>query len=50
MTSQLTIYCIICFFVFSQKVLIAETRLNAVLGDINKALSIKATLQKLKLF
>ena len=37
------------FFVPSQKVLIAQTRLNAVSGDINKMLSIKTTLQQLKL-
>ena len=35
-------------FVFSQKVLIAQTRLNVLLEDINKVLSIKTTLQQLK--
>ena len=35
------------FFVLSQKVLIAETRLNVFLGDINKLLLIKTTLQQL---
>ena len=38
------------FFVFSQKVLIAETRLNLLSGDINKVLLIKTTLQQLMLF
>ena len=37
------------FFVFSQKVVIAETRLNAVSEDINKVLLIKPILQQLKL-
>ena len=36
-------------FVLSQKVLIAETKLNVLSGDINKVLSIKTTLQPLKL-
>ena len=35
------------FFVFSQKVLIAETGLNVLLGAINKLLLIKTTLQHL---
>ena len=35
------------FFVFSQKELIAQARLNALLGDINKLLLIKTTLQQL---
>ena len=34
-------------FVFSQKVLIAETRLNVLLGDIDRLLLIKTTLQQL---
>ena len=37
------------FFVLSQKVLIAQMRLNVLLEDIDKVLSIKATLQQLKL-
>ena len=37
------------FFVPFQKVLIAETRLNAVSGDINEVLLLKTTLQQLKL-
>ena len=37
------------FFVLSQKVLIAETRLNALSGDINEMLPTKTTLQQLKL-
>ena len=36
MTSQSTIHCTICFFFLSQKVLIAQTQLNVLLGDINK--------------
>ena len=35
------------FFVLSKKVLIAETRLNVLLEDINKLLLIKTTLQQL---
>ena len=37
------------FFVFSQKVLFAETRLNALSGDIDNVLSIKTILQQLLL-
>ena len=37
------------FFVFSQKVLIAETRLKVLSEDIKKVLSIKTTVQHLKL-
>ena len=37
------------FVVFSQKVLIAETRLNVFSGDVNKLLLIKTTLQQLML-
>ena len=35
------------FFVLSQKVLIAETQLNVLLGDINKLLLLKAALYQL---
>ena len=35
------------FFVLSQKVIIAQTRINVLLGDINKLLLIKTTLQQL---
>ena len=35
------------FVVSSQKVLIAQTRLNILLGDVNKLLLIKTTLQQL---
>ena len=38
------------FFVLSQKVLIAERRLNALSGDINKVLLIKTTLQQFKAY
>ena len=34
------------FFVLSQKVLIAETRINAISGDTNKVLSIKKLYNK----
>ena len=34
-------------FVLPQKVLLAQTRLNVLLRDINKALSIKTILQQL---
>ena len=37
------------FFVFSQKVVIAETRFSVLLGDINKLLLIETTLQQLML-
>ena len=37
------------FFVLSQKVLIAETRSNALSEDINRLLAIKTTLQQSKL-
>ena len=37
------------FFVLSQKILIVQTRLNVLLGDINKLILIKTTLQQLKL-
>ena len=37
------------FFVFSQKVLIAQTRLNVLLEDFDKMLSIKTILQQLLL-
>ena len=49
MTLQSTLHCAICFFVLSQKILIAEMQLNAASGDINKVLSIKTILQQLKL-
>ena len=49
MTSRSTIHSTICVFVLSLKVLIAQTRLKAILRDINKVLSIETTLQKLKL-
>ena len=49
MTSQPTNFSHNLFFVFSQRVLIAETRLHALLGDTNKALSIKTILQQLML-
>ena len=39
--------CHCLFFVISQKVLIAETRLNILSEDINKVLSIKTILQQL---
>ena len=48
MTSQSTIHCTICFLFF-QKVLIAEVQFNAGLGNIDKVLSINATLQQIKL-
>ena len=48
MTSQSTIYCTILFFVLSQKVLIAQMRLNVLLGDINKVFLIKTILIQLK--
>ena len=35
------------FFVLSQKVLVAQTRLNVLLENINKLLLIKTTLQQL---
>ena len=50
MTSQSTVLLHNLFkFVFSQKELIAETQINALLGDINKVLSIKTTLKQLML-
>ena len=48
MTSQSTIHCTICFLFFLKKVLITQTRLNVLLGNIIKLLSIKTTLQQLK--
>ena len=37
------------FFVLSPKLLIAQARLNAILGDINGVLSMKTALQQFKL-
>ena len=39
----------ILFSLFSHKLLILETRFNALLGDIDKVLEIKQTFPKLKL-
>ena len=48
MTLQSTLHCTI-FFVLSQEVQIAETRLKAVLEDINKMFFIKTILEQLML-